>query len=69
MIKKGFDLLFTTVDWNTHLTACKACEFPFKRLCKHICKFRKATLEEALDYEESRYREALRKETQRGKKK
>lgn len=49
MIKKGLDLLFTTIEWNTHLAACKACKFPFKRLCKLICKFRKASLEEALN--------------------
>lgn len=49
MIKKGLDLLFTTVDWNTHLAACLACKFPFKRLCRHICKYRKASLQEALD--------------------
>lgn len=52
MIKKGSDLFFPVACWTVWKKAdecCKVCKFPFKRLCKHICKYRKATLKEAFD--------------------
>lgn len=56
MLKKGLDLLYPTIDWNIENRCCKVCKIPFKRLCKYICKFRKATLQEAIDYREERRR-------------
>ena len=49
MLKKGCDLFFPTAKCNVEVECCKVCKFPFKRLCKHICKYRKASVKEALD--------------------
>jgi hypothetical protein len=56
MIKKGLDLLHPTIDWNVEYRCCNVCIFPLRWLCRLICKFRKATLKEAIEYREERGR-------------
>lgn len=57
MIKKGFNLYTTSplvvvdaVCKGKKPYCCEVCTSPFLYLCKPICKFRRATLSEFVEY-------------------